>query len=58
MLASLRLITCWVLERGIRGAVVVEGAMAMLVAVVSLGTGEKEFRGEELTLMPAATLVV
>jgi len=47
-----------VLERGIRGAVVVEGAMAMLVAVVSLGTGEKEFRGEELTLMPAAALVV
>jgi hypothetical protein len=47
-----------VLERGIRGAVVVEGAMAMLVAVVSLGTREKEFRGEELTLMPAATLVV
>jgi len=58
VLVSLRLITCWVLERGIRATVVVKGAMAVLVAVVSPGTGEKEFRGEELTLMPAEALAV
>jgi len=58
VLVSLRLITCWVLERGIRAAVTADEAMAVLVAVVSPGTREKEFGGEELTLMPAAALVV
>ena len=46
------------LERGIRAAVTADGAMAVLVVVVSPGTREKEFGGEELTLMPAAALVV
>jgi len=57
-LVSLRLITCWVLERGIRTVVAAEGAMAVLVAVVSPGTGEEEFGEEGLTLMPAAVLTV
>jgi hypothetical protein len=52
----LRLITYWVLERGIRTAVAAEGAMAVLVAVVSPGTGEEEFEEEGLTLMPATIL--
>jgi hypothetical protein len=56
VLVSLRLITCWVLERGIRAAVTADGAMAVLVAVVSPGTGENEFGEEGLTLMLVATL--
>jgi hypothetical protein len=52
------LITCWVLERRIRVVVAADGAMAVLVAVVSPGTREKEFGGRELTLMSAATLAV
>jgi hypothetical protein len=52
-LVSLRLIICWVLERGIlRTAVVAEEAMAVLVAVVSPGTGEEEFGEEGLTVTP------
>jgi hypothetical protein len=41
LLISLRLITYWVLERGIRIAVATDGAMVVLVAVVSPGTGRK-----------------
>jgi hypothetical protein len=58
VLVSLKLITCWVLERGIRAAVTADGAVAVLVNVVSPGTREKQFGGEELTFMPAAALVV
>lgn len=50
------MITCWVLERGISAAVATKGAMAVLVAVVSLGTGENEFGEEGLPLMPVAAL--
>ena len=46
------------MERGIRTVVAAEGAMAVLVAVVSPGTGEEEFGEEGLTLMPAAVLTV
>jgi hypothetical protein len=57
-LVSLRLITCWVLERGIGTVVAAEGAMAVLVVVVSPGTGQEEFGEEGLTLMPAVVLTV
>ena len=46
------------LERGIRTAVAVEGAMAVLVAVVSPGNGKEEFGEERLTLMLAAVLTI
>jgi hypothetical protein len=53
---SLRLITCWVLEKRISAIVTADGAMVVLVVVVSPGTGENEFGEEGLTLMLAATL--
>jgi len=43
-----------VLERGIRVAVTTDGTIVVLVAVISPGNRDKEFGGEELTLMPAA----
>ena len=46
------------LERGIRAAVTADGAVVVLVNVVSPGTREKQFGGEKLTFMPAAALVV
>ena len=58
MLVSLKLITYWVLERGISIAIVADGAMAVLVVVVSPGTREEEFGEDKLTLMPVAALTL
>jgi hypothetical protein len=46
-----------VLERGIRTAVAADGAMAVLVVVVSPGTGEEEFGEKGLTLMPTVLTI-
>ena len=46
------------LERGIITVVAADGAMAVLVVVVSPGTGEEEFGEEGLTLMPVAVLTI
>jgi hypothetical protein len=45
-----------VLERGMSVVVAADGAMAVLVAIVSPGTRENEVGEEELTLMPTTTL--
>ena len=58
MLVSLRLITCWVLERGISTDVAADGVMALSDAIVSPRTGEEEFGEDELTLMPAVVVTV
>jgi len=50
------LITYWVLERGMSVVVAADGAMAVLVAIVSPGTRENEVGEEGLTLMPTTTL--
>jgi len=47
-----------VLERGISIAIVADGAMAVLVVVVSPGTREEEFGEDKLTLMPVAALTL
>jgi len=52
---SFRLMTCWVLERGIIAAVAAEGSMTALMLgedALTLVLGE-----EELTLMPAAAKI-
>jgi hypothetical protein len=43
-------------EERISATVAADGAMVVLVVVVSPGTGENEFGEEELTLMSAAAL--
>jgi hypothetical protein len=44
------------LERGMSVVVAADGAMAVLVAIVSPGTRENEVGEEGLTLMPTTTL--
>ena len=45
------------LEKGISAIVATDGAMAVLVAIVSLGTKKNEFGEERLTLMSTAALI-